>query len=785
MYGRNAYGSRPYGALPSVTSAPAVPIGLFGFGSGASSSYLYVYMLPGGALRVYDQLSAADVIVGTTIPTAGVSHHVALTRSGGTTRLFLDGVQEGSNWSDTKNYVNSSTEPEIGSYLGQPLTGWMDEVRIIVGSAAWTANFTPPASAYVGTTAKVLSAATGTFALAGQIATPRYGHVAVAVKGAFTLTGQANALRYGHKMQAGTGAIALAGQSVTLRTARKLSVATGPLAVTGIDVTLTKTTIGVNYTMQALPGAVTLAAGLISAPSGATVHIDFLNGPTGYVSGVGAVGIGTLLGNDPNFADSEYSPVGIGPYGYDWYNSGTLTSSPCAIGALRTAIVRGDSTVIKMQTGLFGFDEWVEVNFFPVGQGYTLQVYNTGAPQNALVFDALEAGVFLDAVWQPYTGPNQINVLGFNFLPSNRLDLAAANIDAGTVAITNASTPPANPVSIIDIRAYGPIASITTYLTLSLADLKAKTARQLEAPVRGAILRYGRKLVTTAGTFTLNGVAPGLRYGHVLSAAPRAVVLAGQPIILSYGSSKTMTASTGTVTLAGPVTKLAFRRIFPTTAGAVTLAGQTTTLRYARVVPAVKGTLTLNGVATGLRLAHVMSVTEGTVTLSGKPVTLGYTRLMPAVKGTLVVNGSATNLIWSGAGAKTMPAAVGAFVLSGKVVTFKRTAVIKATVTTYTLTGSDTRITVGKRLTAVPGVFTLSGKAAGLSRRRGMSAEPGAIILTGKPANLLRLIINRYFIPAQVGSIQLTGGWNTQLSWSGTVQPGPMNIGRKAHLWRW
>jgi len=331
----------------------------------------------------------------------------------------------------------------------------------------------------------------------------------------------------------------------------------------------------------------------------------------------------------------------------------------------------------------------------------------------------------------------------------------------------------------------------TGAITLNGVAVAMRAIRTMPA-VKGTVtlggvatgLRYGHVTVTTTGVFTLNGVAASLRYSHVLTAAPGAVVLAGQPIIFGYGSAKTMTASTGTVTLNGPVTKLAYGRVFPATAGAFTLAGQANTLRYARVMPAVKATFTLNGVVAGLRLSHNIVVTEATFTLSGKPVTLRYARLMTATSLAVVLNGPAANLIWSGAGARSMPAAPGAFVLSGKVVSFKQTAVVKATVTTFTLTGPATTLATARRLSAATDAVTLSGKTAGLKYVRGMSAETGALVVTGQGANLLRLIVNRYFMQAEPGSIRLSGkeAW---LSWSGTAQPGMLEFGQKAYIRRW
>jgi len=94
-------------------------------------------------------------ISGTTFLTFSRWYHVALTRSGSSTRLFLDGVQEGSTYTDNNNYGcgrggSGPRTPSIGgaSTGDLVLNGWMDEIHVVRGEAVWTANFTPPASEY-------------------------------------------------------------------------------------------------------------------------------------------------------------------------------------------------------------------------------------------------------------------------------------------------------------------------------------------------------------------------------------------------------------------------------------------------------------------------------------------------------------------------------------------------------------------------------------------------------------------------------------------------------------
>lgn len=90
-------------------------------------------------------------IVGTTALTTGTWHHVAVTRSVTSTRLFLTGVQQGSTWSDSTNYLNPvGAYPNIGRQYNSTtfVNGWIDQFRVSKGIARWTANFTPSTAAY-------------------------------------------------------------------------------------------------------------------------------------------------------------------------------------------------------------------------------------------------------------------------------------------------------------------------------------------------------------------------------------------------------------------------------------------------------------------------------------------------------------------------------------------------------------------------------------------------------------------------------------------------------------
>lgn len=101
-----------------------------------------------GAISVY--AAVAERIRGTSNIANGTFNHIALTRSGSSIRLFVNGVQEGSTYTSSATF-GSGQPVYIGRYPNSAVghfNGSMDEIRISNGSARWTANFTPPPQPY-------------------------------------------------------------------------------------------------------------------------------------------------------------------------------------------------------------------------------------------------------------------------------------------------------------------------------------------------------------------------------------------------------------------------------------------------------------------------------------------------------------------------------------------------------------------------------------------------------------------------------------------------------------
>lgn len=120
---------------------------------GSTETAFPALYLNAGTLTYYVE---ADRITGSSLSTS-TWYHIALSRSGTNTKLFVNGTQSGSTYTDSTNYLNASTRtPVIGanSYTGggnvigwYALDGNIDDLRITKGYARYTANFTAPTAA--------------------------------------------------------------------------------------------------------------------------------------------------------------------------------------------------------------------------------------------------------------------------------------------------------------------------------------------------------------------------------------------------------------------------------------------------------------------------------------------------------------------------------------------------------------------------------------------------------------------------------------------------------------
>ena len=93
--------------------------------------------------------NVGTVISGTIAVADGNWHHVAVTRSGSSIKLFVDGVQSGSTYTSSATFSAGATNGMyVGSLggVGGYLVGNISSLRVVKGTAVYTSAFTPPTS---------------------------------------------------------------------------------------------------------------------------------------------------------------------------------------------------------------------------------------------------------------------------------------------------------------------------------------------------------------------------------------------------------------------------------------------------------------------------------------------------------------------------------------------------------------------------------------------------------------------------------------------------------------
>ncbi len=122
------------------------------FGIDANGKLLYYRTSAGGGSDQFSSAPNGSVVL-------NKWQHIALCRSSGTTKAFVDG-QEIISISDTFNFNNTDRNPTIGNYTHtlttQPFNGYISNFRILKGTGLYTSNFTPPTKPLTAVTNTVL-----------------------------------------------------------------------------------------------------------------------------------------------------------------------------------------------------------------------------------------------------------------------------------------------------------------------------------------------------------------------------------------------------------------------------------------------------------------------------------------------------------------------------------------------------------------------------------------------------------------------------------------------------
>jgi hypothetical protein len=109
------------------------------------SNQKFIFGVKSDVVRVW--MAGTEVRVGTT-NIIGEWHHFALVRdSSNSCQVYIDGVAEGAAFTNTTDFSTSLENFEIGSWdngAGSDLDGYITDLRVVKGTAVYTAAFGPP-----------------------------------------------------------------------------------------------------------------------------------------------------------------------------------------------------------------------------------------------------------------------------------------------------------------------------------------------------------------------------------------------------------------------------------------------------------------------------------------------------------------------------------------------------------------------------------------------------------------------------------------------------------------
>ena len=94
--------------------------------------------------KIYYYVNGSNVITSTNTVTTDTWYHIAVSRSSSNTKMFINGVQEGSTYSDSNNYANANARFGVEFTANSNyLNGYLSNIRLSRGFSYYTSDFTP------------------------------------------------------------------------------------------------------------------------------------------------------------------------------------------------------------------------------------------------------------------------------------------------------------------------------------------------------------------------------------------------------------------------------------------------------------------------------------------------------------------------------------------------------------------------------------------------------------------------------------------------------------------
>ena len=135
-----------------IPSNPSNYSYLFAQGNSVNGTNSIGVYIQSGVFKIWN---GVNIFTGTTSYSLNTWTHIAISRSGNSLKLYINGNQEGSSVTNTSNIsTGSSNGIEIARWIGisdpEHFTGYIQDLRITKGLARYTTNFTPPTASLEG-----------------------------------------------------------------------------------------------------------------------------------------------------------------------------------------------------------------------------------------------------------------------------------------------------------------------------------------------------------------------------------------------------------------------------------------------------------------------------------------------------------------------------------------------------------------------------------------------------------------------------------------------------------
>jgi hypothetical protein len=126
----------------------ATPTNMYLLDFRAVSTNASPMFLTTGSSITYHVGSTQAIVATNAMPSANTWYHLAVSRNGNSTKMFINGIQVGSTYTDTTNYVAGPLYIGTNStfIFDRFWTGYIDDLRISKGIGRYTNNFTAPTS---------------------------------------------------------------------------------------------------------------------------------------------------------------------------------------------------------------------------------------------------------------------------------------------------------------------------------------------------------------------------------------------------------------------------------------------------------------------------------------------------------------------------------------------------------------------------------------------------------------------------------------------------------------